>query len=55
MQPNTCAVQKAKDDMAGKGRDAGWGLRRPQNRLAPDYSNILYPALQVGALSGMLV
>lgn len=55
MQPNACAVQKVKDDMTGKTSAAGLESRASQNRPSEDYSNILYPALQVGGLSGMLV
>lgn len=53
MQPNACAVQKVKDDMTGKTSAAGLESRASQNRPSEDYSNILYPALQVGGLSGM--
>ena len=54
MQPNACAVRKVKDDMTGSGRDKGGELPRPRKSPPPDPFDALYPALQVGGLSGTL-
>jgi hypothetical protein len=55
MQPNACAVRKVKDDMTGKGGDERTEPYRPQRDPAPNSLDVIYPALQVGGLSGMLV
>jgi hypothetical protein len=54
MQPNACAVQKVKDGMTGSGTDKGEQPPRPQKRPTKDPFDVLYPALQVGGLSGTL-
>jgi len=52
MQPNACAVRKVKDDMIGKGGDERTEPYRPQKDPAPNSLDVIYPALQVGGLSG---
>jgi len=52
MQPNVCAIQKVKGDTtqpppSGAGREP----RRP-NDLPPEIMEIIWPALQIGGLSG---
>jgi hypothetical protein len=56
MQPNACAVQKIKEDMApGQQSGAnGGGSPQRQNDLPPEIKEIIWPALQVGGLSGTL-
>jgi hypothetical protein len=54
MQPNICAIQKVKGDMAQSQpsrRDPEPPPRR--NDLPPEILEIIWPALQVGGLSGM--
>jgi len=53
MQPNACAIQKVKGDMT-QSQPSGTGAepRRP-NDLPPEILEIIWPALQVGGLSGM--
>jgi hypothetical protein len=56
MQPNACAIQKIKEDMAPglqSGANGGGSPRR-QNDLPPEIKEIIWPALQVGGLSGKL-
>jgi len=55
MQPNACTIQKVKEDMA-QGQQSGTnggGSPRTQNDLPPEIKEIIWPALQVGGLSGM--
>jgi hypothetical protein len=55
MQPTPCAVQKVKDDMSGPAKSgAGGGTEPPprRNDLPPEIKEIIWPALQVGGLSG---
>jgi hypothetical protein len=57
MQPTPCAVQKVKDDMTDPGKPgASGGTESPRRRngLPPEVLDIIWPALQVGGLSGML-
>jgi hypothetical protein len=56
MQPNACAIQKIKEDMAPglqSGANGGGSPRR-QNDLPLEIKEIIWPALQVGGLSGKL-
>jgi hypothetical protein len=56
MQPNICAIQKVKGDMAESQpsrRDPEPPRRR--NDLPLEILEIIWPALQVGGLSGMSV
>jgi hypothetical protein len=54
MQPNACAVKRVHDDMTGKGGDGQSKPRRGQKDLPPEILDIIYPALQIGGVSGML-
>jgi hypothetical protein len=55
MQPNACAVKRVKDDMMGKGDDGQSKPRGGQKDLPPvEILDVIYPALQIGGLSGML-
>jgi hypothetical protein len=62
MQPNICAIQKVKGDMTRpppSGTDGKPPLvpdgKPPQRRddLPPEILEVIWPALQVGGLSGM--
>ncbi|PSS12961.1 hypothetical protein M430DRAFT_143450 [Amorphotheca resinae ATCC 22711] len=53
MQPNACAVRKVAADMTGDGANGEKDPRRSQNGLPPEILDIVWPALQVGGLSGM--
>jgi hypothetical protein len=56
MQPNACTVRKIKEDMA-PGQESGangGGSPRGQNDLPPEIKEIIWPALQVGGLTGTL-
>ncbi|KAK0124228.1 hypothetical protein ONS95_009204 [Cadophora gregata] len=54
MQPNACAIKKAKDDMSQPSRPGENGdAPRRRNDLPPEVLDIIIPALQVGGLSGM--
>lgn len=56
MQPNACAVRKLKDDMMPKDQDnEPTEPRQPQTGPPPTALYIIYPALQVGGLTGMIV
>jgi len=54
MQPNICAIQKVKGDMA-QSQPPKTGAEPPprRNDLPPEILEIIWPALQVGGLSGM--
>lgn len=52
MQPNACAIRKVKDDMA-KGAEGNGSLERPRDGLPPEILDVIWPALQVGGLSGV--
>jgi hypothetical protein len=56
MQPNACAIQKIKgDNTPGQQSGAnGGGSPQRQNDLPPEIKEIIWPALQVGGLSGKL-
>jgi hypothetical protein len=54
MQPNACTVSKFKNDMAGKvAHQENPSNSQRDERLPPEILEIIKPALQVGALSGM--
>jgi hypothetical protein len=53
MQPNICAIQKVKGDMAQPQPSGTGGEPRRPNDLPPEILEIIWPALQVGGLSGM--
>ncbi|KUJ22205.1 uncharacterized protein LY89DRAFT_681491 [Mollisia scopiformis] len=54
MQPNACSIKKIKDDMTAtpqSGEDSEG--HRKRNGLPPEVIEIIWPALQVGGLSGL--
>jgi hypothetical protein len=54
MQPNICAIQKVKGDMAQPQPSRREPEAPPRRRdLPPEILEIIGPALQVGGLSGM--
>ena len=56
MQPNVCAIQKVKGDMVEPPPPKADGKPpRRQNALPPEVLDIIWPALQVGGLSGMFL
>jgi hypothetical protein len=65
MQPNSCAIQKVKNDMVSsgqKGNPPSIGSSDPdqpptakQNRLPLELTDIMARALRFGGLSGMLM
>jgi hypothetical protein len=54
MQPNACAIRKVKEDMTKPSAESGANGESPQRRndLPPEIIEIIWPALQVGGLSG---
>lgn len=62
MQPTPCTVQKIKDGMTdpgkpGAGSSSSGGTEPPRRSygLPPEILNIIWPAVQIGGLSGMLL
>ncbi|TVY42424.1 hypothetical protein LSUB1_G001636 [Lachnellula subtilissima] len=58
MQPTPCTVQKIKDGMTDPtkpGASSGGGTEPPRRRsgLPPEILDIIWPAIQIGGLSGM--
>ncbi|KAH8806365.1 hypothetical protein F5882DRAFT_391836 [Hyaloscypha sp. PMI_1271] len=54
MQPNICAIQKVKGDMAQpQSSSRETGPPQSSDKLPPEILEIIWPALQVGGLSGM--
>ncbi|TVY18407.1 hypothetical protein LARI1_G002667 [Lachnellula arida] len=58
MQPTPCTVQKIKDGMTDPGKpgatsSGGTEPPRRTNGLPPEILNIIWPAVQIGGLSGM--
>jgi hypothetical protein len=56
MQPNACAIRKVREDMVPS-EQSGANGEPPgrRNDLPPEILEILWPALQVGGLSGMSI
>ncbi len=54
MQPNACAIRKVQEDMTKPSTESGANGGPPQHRndLPPEIIEIIWPALQVGGLSG---
>ena len=56
MQPNACAIRKVREDMVSSEQSGANGEPpRRRNDLPPEILEIMWPALQVGGLSGMSI